>query len=386
MAHCPYCGTKTNEDEQFCIQCGKSLPNDIKERSQPQKKGFNRWWILPISVFFLSLIALGSMYLIFEQKSTQAKEKFQQGETLVLNGNYDKAQDYFNEALDLSYQFPAANGNKQFLKVAMLVQDDLDQAKKMKDEQNFQKAQEHIDQAENRLKNYNGEAVNHLVDRITQARNETKLQNLQLIMEEQPSIDKQKTLLWRAESIQHEEAKAIAEEIRNRIVSHAFSTANEELKHKQFTKARAIIEEGLRYAPDSERLQSMKTTIEKEKITFERNQKNRIEQAMEAAEQEREMNKKNAVEIIEVDTVLDEYGDLVVKGKIKSVATVPINSVSIKYKLFDENDKVVLENDVFTYPDTLYPDEIGKFEFTHYDVNEKLEIKKEEIIPTWFLD
>jgi len=387
MGHCPYCGTKTNEDESFCIHCGKSLPNDLKERSQEhQSKGFNRWWIIPISVFFLSIIALGSMYVFFEQKTTQAKEKFNQGESLALNGNYDEAQDHFNEALNLSYQFPAAIANKQFLKVAKLVKKDLNEAQNMQEEQNFQKALEVIDKAEKRLKNYNGEAVKHLVNEITEARNQTKLSHLQFVMEEQPSIDELKTLLWRAEAIQHEEARVIADQIRNRIVSHAFSTANEKLKQRQYTKARSIVEEGLRYAPDSEKLQSMKTTIEKEKTAFEVAQKDRIEQAMIAAEKEREINKKDAVEIINVETTLDEYGDLVVEGKIKSVATVPINSVSIKYELFDDDDEVVLENDVFTYPDTLYPDEIGKFEFTHYDVNEELEIKKEEIIPTWFID
>ncbi|KGX84519.1 FxLYD domain-containing protein [Pontibacillus marinus] len=387
MAHCPYCGTKTNEDESFCVHCGKFLPTDLKERSQGyQSKGFNRWWILPISVFILSIIALGSMYALFEEKTTQAKEKFNQGEALALKGNYDEAQDYFNDALDLSYQFPAAIQNKQFLKVATLVKRDLNEAKSMNEEENFQKALEFIDKAEKRLKNYNGDAVEQLVNDITNARNQTKLSHLQFLMKKQPSIDEQKTLLWRAEAIQHEEAKAIANQIRKRIVSHAFSTANEELKQKQYTKARSIVEEGLRYAPDSEKLQSMKITIEKEKAAFEEAQKDRIEQAMEAAEKEREINKKDAVEIVSVETKLDEYGDLVVKGKIKSVATVPISSVSIKYKLYNKDGEMVLENDVYTYPDTLYPDEIGKFEFTHYDVNEKLEIKKEEIKPTWFLD
>ena len=387
MAHCPYCGTKTNEDELYCIHCGKSLPTDLHERSQTeQKRGFNRWWILPISVFFLSLIALGSMYVFFENKTTEAKEKFNQGESLALQGNYDEAQDYFNEALDLSYQFPAAIANKQFLKVATLVKSDLDKAKGMREAENFQKALSIIDQAEKRLKNYNGDAVSQLVDDITNARNQTKLSQLQFLMKDQPSIDEQKSLLWKAEAIQHEKAQKIADQIRNRIVSHAFSTANEELKQKQFSKARLIVEEGLRYAPESEKLQSIKTTIEKEKTAFEVAQEDRIEQAMAAAEKEKEINKKDAVEVINVETKLDEYGDLHVKGKIKSVATVPINSVSIRYKLYNKEDEMVLENDVFTFPDTLYPDEVGKFEFTHYDVNEKLEIKKEEIKPTWFLD
>lgn len=385
MAHCPYCGTKTNENEKYCIHCGKALPEDFEERAQgPQKKSFNRWWILPISVFILSVLALSITYLTIEQKTTQAQEQFKRGEQLALEGQYNKARNYFDEALELSYQFPAAYENKQFMKVALTVQSLMKEAKQQRDDEEFQLALKKIEDAEKKLKNYNGDVVNKLVEAIVKERNQTKVLQLKHLLSNEPSIDNLKMLLWQAEAIQNAEGKKIASQIKERIVSHAFSTANEELKEKHFTKARQIVEDGLRYAPNSKKLQSMKTTIEKEKAAFETAQQNRIEQAMIAAEKEREKNRKDAVEIVDVTTTLDEYGGLIVKGQIKSVATVPINSVSIHYNLLNEEDEVILSNDVYTYPDTLYPDEKGKFEFTHYDVNTLLDVKIAKV--TWFLD
>lgn len=385
MAHCPYCGTKTNEDEKFCVHCGKALPEDFSERAQASgPKQFNRMWYLPISIFILAILALGISYLIYDHNTTQAKDMFSKGEQLALNGNYNEARQHFEQAIELSHSFPAASKNKLFMKVAASIESDIKEAITLRDNQEFQKSLKQINDAEKKLKNYNGEVVKKLVEQIVVERNETKVLQLKHLMDSEASIENLKLLLWKAESIQNAEGKEIASQIRERIVSHAFSTANEELKGKHFTKARKIVEDGLRYAPNSKKLQSLKTTIEKEKTAFETAQQNRIEKAMIAAEKEREKNSKDAVELVDISAELDEYGDLIVKGKIKSVATVPINSISIQYELLDEEGNVILTNDVYTYPDTLYPDEVGKFEFTHYKMNESLDVKIKKA--TWFLD
>lgn len=57
-------------------------------------------------------------------------------------------------------------------------------------------------------------------------------------------------------------------------------------------------------------------------------------------------------------------------GKVKSGATIPVNSILVEYSL-EANGEALLTNEVYVYPDTLYPDETGEFEFTHYDIDRK---------------
>lgn len=383
MAHCPYCGTLVKEKEQFCVNCGKKLPEDLSSRSN-REAGFHRWWLVPIGAVFIALIAIGFTYLTLEKRTAMATEQFNKGEKHALEGNYQKAKEAFSEAIDLKSNFTSAVQNKSFMNTAMNVDSQLAVALELLHQESYQESLKIITEVESTLKNYNGEIVNQLLDRIVTQRNNIKVEQLESKLANKPSIDDLKVLLWQAEAIQNDEARTIANDIRKRIVSFAFSTANESLKLKQYSEARAIVNDGLKYAPDSEKLRSLKTTIEKEEVAFEIEQQKRIEQAMIAAEEERERNKNDAVEVLSVTAEQDDYGDLVVKGKIKSVATVPIYSVSVSYELIDQDGNVVLDNEVFAYPDTLYPDEEGQFEFSHFDVSDSLNVKVAKV--KWFLN
>src|SRR5699024_11914754 len=115
---------------------------------------------------------------------------------------------------------------------------------------------------------------------------------------------------------------------------------------------------------ESEKLQSLKTTIEKEKTAFETAQEERIEQAINMAAEENEVNQSDAVELNSVKLKKDGKDKLIVKGKVDSIATIPIHSVVIEYTLTSDKDDETLSNKVFIYPDKLYPNETGKFEYT----------------------
>ncbi|MBB6454833.1 tetratricopeptide (TPR) repeat protein [Salirhabdus euzebyi] len=383
MAHCPYCGTEVKNEELYCIKCGKELPKDLEERTA-RTKGFNKWWFLPLSIMVLFGLIFLSTFLLSNYKLNKAIEAYEKGEQLAYSGKFKQAKDFFNEAIELKSQFKAATHGSQFMDIAISIQDQLTSANKLTEEEDFQQALTITKQAEESIKNYNGEVVNELLNQILQKRNQIKTEELKFRLEQKPSIQDLKILLWQAETIQNEEAEEITEEIRDRLVDFTFSKANEFLKLKQFSDAITTIKDGLRFAPDSEKLKSLKTTVEKEKIAFETEQQKRIAQAMNAAEQEFEFNKNNAVEIISFEAKKDEYGYLVIKGKIKSIATVPIYSVSVTYNLLNSEGEIVDSNEVFIYPDTLYPDEEGNFEFTHYELEQELSAKVETV--QWFLN
>ncbi|WP_222599290.1 zinc ribbon domain-containing protein [Aquibacillus kalidii] len=353
----------------------------------PQKNLHSKWWILPIACFFILLVAVGSFYIYLEKKENQAEIYFNQGEELALNGDFYKAQNKFEQAIKLKDNFPVAKDVFQFMQVAIDIDNNLTQAEKHVENNDFTKAIKLINQSEDHLKNYNGEVVNLIVTNVATAREKTLISQLDEQLAKEPSISELKNLLWDAESIQNEKAKKIATDIREQIIAFTFSEANQSLKENQFTNARDTVEEGLKYAPNSEKLLSMKTTIEKEKTAFETALEQRIEQAMNAAEEERNMNENDAVEIVDIKVSQNDQKKLVVSGKLKSVATVPINSISVEYQLLNEKDEKLASNEVYIYPDTLYPDEEGRFEYTHFDIKpDNVNVKVKIVKVKWFLD
>ncbi|WP_228550122.1 zinc ribbon domain-containing protein [Salinibacillus xinjiangensis] len=337
-----------------------------------------------MGTLLVSILLLIGFYFLLSYQENKAIDTYYNGENMALEGKFQQAKDLFSEALDKKENFSAARQNVQFMDIAISIQNQLHSANNLMQEEAYVQALTITKNAEEELQNYDGKVVNKLLNKLIDKRNEIKTEELKFNLNQDPSIEDLKVLLWQAESIQNEEAKSITKDIRTRLVNFTYTKANESLKLRQFSDAMTIIEDGLRYAPESEKLNSLKTTIEKEKVAFETEQQKRISQAMDAAEKEHQLNKNDAIEIVSISSSMDEFGDLIVKGKLKSVATVPIYSVSVSYQLVNEDDEVVESNEVYTYPDTLYPDEEGNFEFTHYEIDQEYKAKIDKI--QWFLE
>src|SRR5699024_7198807 len=98
ILYCPYCGSNINEEETYCVSCGKQLPKDINHR-QKYKRKFNKLWFIPISLVMLLLLSFSIYYLLLQNRTSQAKELYEQGEEYLLKENYDQAEESFKEAL-----------------------------------------------------------------------------------------------------------------------------------------------------------------------------------------------------------------------------------------------------------------------------------------------
>ncbi|TMN23420.1 zinc ribbon domain-containing protein [Lentibacillus cibarius] len=369
MHHCPYCGTKVLDNEIYCVECGEKLPGDMQER-QKKKKSFNNYWYIPMSVLLLLVLASGLYYIFMQHQSTKAAKLYQKAETYAMEGNYTKANDTLQKSLNNAHNFQQAKDALHFTEKAKSIQKNMEQASDLLDKKKFQQALALINEAEDSLTNYNGEAVTKLIDKLTKNRNRLKLAQLKHKLNQDPNIDDLKVLLWEADEIQSDEADKIMTSIRNQIVDYTFSKASEQLNDHQFSDALLIVEDGLKYAPDSKKLHSLKTTIDKEKTAFETAQRQRMEQAINSAEQERKLNENDAIELVTVQAKRDKQGKVTVQGKVKSAATIPVNSILVEYSLLTD-DKTRVTNKVYVYPDTLYPDETGQFSFTHYEIDQK---------------
>ena len=385
MAHCPYCGIHVKENELFCIKCGKRLPEDMFERSHTHRH-FNRYWLIPIFLSAILIFFSSIYYFILQSIDVQAKTLYEQGEEQTLEGNFSKAEQFFQEAIEHKENFSQAVTARDFAQIAIHNETLLEQADDELQNDNYQKALSLIKNAESDLNNYNGDAVSKLIDTITEKRTKTKLTQLKNKMDNDPTIDDLKTLLWEADSINNDEAEHITNDIREQIVNYTFSKASERLNANQFSDAQKRVDDGLKYAPESEKLQSLQTTINKEKVAFETAQQERIEQAINTAQEEQELNETDAIKLISVSVDEDEQGKLTVNGEVESIATIPINSISIEYALITKDDEEILTNDVYVFPDTLYPGEKGKFEFTHYDIEDSEKIKTDVKTIKWYTE
>ncbi|MFD2761997.1 zinc-ribbon domain-containing protein [Lentibacillus juripiscarius] len=369
MHHCPYCGTKVLDDEEYCLNCGKKLPADRQERLKT-KKSFNNYWYIPIAIFALFLLVSGLYYIFLQNQSAKAAEMYQKAEAHAMEGNYTEAVDSLEQSISHDQSFQQAKDALEFAQKAASIKNDMEKATGLLEKKEFQNALSLINEAESSITNYNGEAVTQLIDKLTAKRGSIKLAQLEQKLSQDPGIDDLKVLLWEADAIQSDEADEMMTSIREQIVDYIFSKASEQLNNNQFSDALLLVEDGLKYAPDSEKLLSLKTTIDKEKTAFETAQRQRIEQAINSAEKEKKLNKNEAIELVSVSTERGDKAKLAVTGKVKSGATIPVNSILVEYSL-EANGEALLTNEVYVYPDTLYPDETGEFEFTHYDIDRK---------------
>jgi len=387
MLHCPFCGAIVKNNEQYCISCGEQLPEDLSMRDQT-KKSFNIFWFIPVASLILVGTTLGFYYMILQNKTEDAINFYEQGSKALRNNELDTAQQSFEEAIALKENFKEAGIALTFIKESRQIKDDLNEAKTYQKNNEYEEALLLVNEAESSLNDFHGEPVTELVNNIFNTRNTIKLSEVEYKLEAEPNIDDLKSLLWETESIKDDASTEIADEIRTQIVSFIFSKASEQLNNNQFSDAKILVDDGLKYVAESEKLQSLKTTIEKEKTAFETAQEERIEQAINMAAEENEVNQSDAVELNSVKLKKDGKDKLIVKGKVDSIATIPIHSVVIEYTITSDKDDETLSNKVFIYPDKLYPNETGKFEYTHYEIddlkNKDFEVEVNKI--TWYTD
>jgi tetratricopeptide (TPR) repeat protein len=375
---CPHCGSETVEGSRFCPSCG----NRISRGGGPHKK-HGWWWLLPVCILLLIGIGLGG-YFYYQQALTKgAVDSFKTGEALALKGKYNEAISAFNNALEKRPHFPNATFDKKVVSIGLDIKSDLVTAKQQQKDKKYDQALTTIERASQKLRGYKGKIVDQIKKSISDAKISATVGKLRQEMEGKTSIDDLAPILSKAEDLNIPEGKEIANQIRKQIVEIAYSDANKLLNEKQFTKAMDRVNAGLKYDAANEKLLSLKTAIQNAKDAYEKEEEQRIHDAMEQSATELEHNKNDAVKLVDIKATLDDYGNVEVTGRVKSTATVPITTVSVTYTLYDESGNIYDTTEVIVMPDTLNPGDEGTFDYTHFNVNEKLTVKATHF--KWYL-
>ncbi|SEN65684.1 hypothetical protein SAMN04488134_101572 [Amphibacillus marinus] len=362
MAYCPSCGARVNDHELFCVTCGGKLPQDLYERIG-EKKRFSQVFKLPlISLVIVIVIAIGVGIFSYFQRE-QAQGYYENAEEAIWEGDYQLAFQFATDALNKHSQFPEAVILQQFSALAFSTLDDIEQT------EGFQDKVQLIQQTQTELDLYQGEIATDFQELLRQQLSTIQLTSIQQKLDGQPDPEDLPAILWEAEGIQGPDGYEFVQTIRNQISAYTLSQANHLLQGNQFSEAKTLVENGLYYIPNDEKLQSLLANIKTEQASFQFDLETRMEQAFSAYEQEVEINQNQAIDLIDISFVETEQGHLTVSGELTSVATVPISTIQVHFHLLDHNDEILEDNQVFVHPDILYPGENGQFDFTYFDTD-----------------
>jgi len=382
MGYCPKCGSKFYSDEVFCVNCGEKLPDNIEDRLFI-KKWQLKYFLVPFILFFLMASSALGIFAYNRIQMNKAKKLYEAAEESLLLSDYQLANEQVKEAIEIYPTFSEARDLYQFTTFSLETLNDLS-----KKESNQDKLQL-ILKAKNELTQYSGEIASQFQNHLLCEQNSLQISMVKNRLENEPTIDDLPALLWEADSINDPEAYDLVRTIREMLITESTNQAYQYIDQNQFSLAENIIESTLYYLPNDEKLTSLLNSITKEKIAFEEAAEARLEQAFSQFEAEQEMNESDAVEDALIEFEINDRNHLNISGEIKSVATIPIHAILVHYSIIDKNDTELETNEVYVYPDTLYPGETGEFDHTHTDFDKQLieEVSDVHITSiTWLLD
>lgn len=360
MGYCPLCGSKVYPDEIFCVNCGEKLPNNIADRLYTKKWRFKHF-LLPLTLLVLIIGLSIAIYTFSRLQINSAKAHYFDAEEALLLSDYELANEQIKEAIETYPTFTEARLLHQFTNFSVETLNNLSSVDNEQDQLQL------ILQAKNELTHYTGEAATQFQEQLMNKQKEIQLSMVKSKLAEDPSIDDLPALLWEADSIQDPEAYDLVRSIRDQLITHSADQAYAYLDQNQFTLAQSMVENGLYYLPNDEKLTSLLSSIEKERVAFELAQEARLEQAFSQYEAEQEINKNDALDDVSIEFEINNRDQLIVSGEITSVATIPIHAVLIHYTIFDADVSEIESNEIFVYPETLYPGETGQFDHIHFD-------------------
>ncbi|MHA6482650.1 FxLYD domain-containing protein [Paenibacillus sp. strain BS8-2] len=180
-----------------------------------------------------------------------------------------------------------------------------------------------------------------------------------------------------------------AETLRLRIIAgiRTITTTDVEylLSRRNYTGALFVCNKALTWAKEDAELLALKERIKSDKETYELEEQQRIEQAMETAAEEDLINQTDAVELLAVDKVVDGMGILTLNGTLRSKATRAIYDVKITYSVRNDRGEVLASGTVMAVPDYIEPGEEMAFSATVSGIYDELvDVTVDD--KTWYLD
>ncbi|MBU8906526.1 FxLYD domain-containing protein [Desertibacillus haloalkaliphilus] len=390
--YCHSCGQKRVENAQFCSNCGTEfVDTDAKKRveekqtDQDQTSSSRAYqWFIPVVSMILIGFGLGYFYITETNKNEQVHAIVTEVDQLLSESNYSEAASRLSSALHTRPEHVELEQFMLLVEKASQYEQDLLEVDSLLQEKSFDEASENLLDLNAKLNEETNELYQPLHTMVQESEDRLTVALIRDELDELTTYEQLATKLSEVSSVGTEGAGLIKEQIITKIVDVTYEQASALLQQHDFSGASNHVEKGLQHAADSEKLLNFREKIEHDQIAFQQAEQQRIEQAMIAAAEEDLKNRTDAVEVVSMDSNLDEWGDLYFHGEIKNTATKPIYSVELYASVYDHEGIYLGGSLVSVYPYYIEPGEVGYFSGTFYGVYENMEISIEDA--TWYLD
>ncbi|OFI06480.1 tetratricopeptide repeat protein [Clostridium acetireducens DSM 10703] len=385
---CENCGSKVLEEDKFCPNCGAKLEKyeeKNKNISDKQENNFkNKFWFKPVVATVFSVVLVLGTYG-YEVYVDNAVENMRiKAENQALKGNINEAYNLVNKALSKRPNNTALKQDIKFLTQGKKVDNYIGKLPNLIKNHKYDEALGELDKASEKISEGSGKFYDFLDNVIKDKKAGITVLQIKEDMNNKNSIEELVALLMKISSYDVKEAKDTEKILKSRISSLAYNKANEYLKNNNFNEAINIIDKALQYNSSDKKLISFKENINKQKEKFEKSESERIEKAMEAAAIQDKNNKTNAVKVLSTNCNVNEYGDFVVSGQVKNIASKAIGFIAVYFTIYDSKNNVLGRDSTYVYPDALYPNEQGEFSSVQYGIYSGHHIGIDKI--TWYLN
>ncbi|QOR67860.1 zinc-ribbon domain-containing protein [Cytobacillus suaedae] len=396
--YCHECGSKLVEGSRFCANCGTKLDldNDLnhledvesqtesrEERRNQSTKNLVMLLIPTISLFLVG----GGVYGYYTHESNLNENVMSlkaSAERYAIDGDYDQAVKELDKAIELRPSYGILKDAKDVVMKADEYSERLDEVSLLIKRKKWNEASQKIALLDRDLAKEQGPLFEVISKRVKEKDVTATVGKIKLEIDQLDTVEDLISKLSVLTSLTSEEAKATQQQIVKKIVQLTIKDAEVQLTNKEFSKAIATIDKALNYSKDHNELVAFKERIERERFKFEEAEQLRLEKAMEAAEKEDLVNRTAAVEVLKLESKVDEFGDLYITGEVKNLATTSIYGITIFYKIYDGMGNLYDEGSRTVYPYTLNPGENGFFEDIHYGINKDVSVEVDNI--SWYLE
>jgi tetratricopeptide (TPR) repeat protein len=393
---CHKCGEKQDLRSTFCSGCGTELikgkdydnssRREKKEGSVPPSTGKVTAMLL---VPFLTLLLTGGGvygYYSYEESNNHKVANWKErAEELALEGKYDEAIQYLKKARSLRPVYTILKEEISVLEKAKSYKKSMDQIAQLIKKRDYENATKQVEELKGLKKKEEAPLLNQFSAKIEEAEITITVGKIKEEVDKLTTIDELAKKLSVIKSLSSGEAAKVKDQIISRMVQITSDQAESALQDNNFSDALVIVDKAMSHSGNHEQLTALKETIQQKKSSFEKAEEERIQQAMEMAAQEDLKNRTEAVELISLETQVDEYGDLHIYGEVENTATASIYSVDISYSVYGSDGSLLTTGYTSVFPYYLNAGDTATFNDSVYYVYDEITSVEIDNI-TWYVE
>ncbi|MFC7680484.1 FxLYD domain-containing protein [Paenibacillus sp. GCM10028914] len=397
--YCHACGSKNSSIQRTCSSCGEELVHTVKSKvavnsqksasqakpeRKPERKGSPFTWLIPLMLLLTTAMSL-AVYYVYEDKINKEVIALQtQAQKTALEGKYKEATELLDAALVKRPEHQGVLLDREIAAEAQALDEQLNKARSSLKAQKITEAEKTLAALSKRLKSRSEPLFKPLKNDLSGSQVTLSVMKVKAELDKLATVPELADKLEEINKLKGKEAAELQKQIISKIVEVSLSQAAERLKTNDFNGASLAVEGGLAYATGDKRLLEQQERIVQEQAAFERAEAKRIELARQKAAEEDLVNRTAAVEVVNVYTVLDDYGDLRVTGQVKNVATKPISSVQIELSIYSLDGYLLGNGTIDVSPYVLERGESGEFSSVLYGAYTEGKAVVDNI--TWYVE